>query len=188
MIAGTPVLDIKPYIPEYDSPHTRMDSEPYDPNTDQPQTVSQDETTDILTDSETDDQSDSKRKRTNDDDLGSKSEADCPVTDSCRAQFPLHKDLHKVLEEVKAYVTQGDLYQLSCASQDQVSDSSKTKPSESTMDHPHYGEEAYSTIAGWIREPPVGSLEVRFTPQAERQLTEFLPAHLSGKTNLSYAL
>lgn len=39
---------------------------------------------------------------------------------------------------------------------------------------PCYGEEAYSTIAGWIREPPVTSLEVRFTPHAERELGEFL--------------
>uniref|UniRef100_A0A8C4GPG1 tRNA methyltransferase O n=1 Tax=Dicentrarchus labrax TaxID=13489 RepID=A0A8C4GPG1_DICLA len=46
MIAGTPVLDIKPYIPEYDSPHTRMgtDSEPYDSNTDQPQATTEAET------------------------------------------------------------------------------------------------------------------------------------------------
>lgn len=188
MIAGTPVLDIKPYIPEYDSPHTRM---VMDSNTDQPQatTVSLDETTDILNlhkDSETDAQSHLKRQRTDEDESGSLPSGDIPAADSSRvsAQF----SLHSVLEEVKAYVTQGDLCQLSCEGEDQVSDSPKTKPPESTVDHPCYGEEAYSTIAGWIREPPVGSLEVRFTPHAERELADFLPTHLSGKPNLQYAL
>lgn len=187
MIAGTPVLDIKPYIPEYDSPHTRM-------GTDQPQapTVSLNETTDALNphrDSETDAQSDLKSEKADDDDLGSplskdKCEADIPVTDTCgvRAQYSLPKDLHKVLEDAKAYVTQGDLFQLACESEDQVSP--KTKPLELKVDHPCYGEEASSTIAAWIREPPVGSLEVRFTPRAERELAEFLPAHQSGKPNL----
>ncbi|TDH16454.1 hypothetical protein EPR50_G00018440 [Perca flavescens] len=195
MIAGTPVLDIKPFIPEYDSPHTRVGSEPHDSNTDQPQatTVALNETTDILNlHKDSDAQSDLKSKRTDDDnddgDLESpqsrdKSECDIPVTDSPQsvsAQFSLPKDLHAVLEEVKAYVSQRDLCQLSCESEDQVSDSSKTKPPESMVNHPCYGEEAYSTIAGWIKEPPVGSLEVRFTPQAEKELADFLPTHLSG--------
>ncbi|XP_035516746.1 tRNA (adenine(37)-N6)-methyltransferase [Morone saxatilis] len=187
MIAGTPVLDIKPYIPEYDSPHTRMgtDSEPYDLNTDQQQatTVSLNETTDTLNlrKEEKDSQSDLKSETTDVDDLGSLL-PDIPATDSSRgsAQFSLPKDFHNVLEDVRAYVTQGDVRQVSCESEDQVSDSPKTKPQESMVDHPCYGEEAYSTIAGWIREPPVGSLEVRITPHAQRQLGEFLPPHLSG--------
>ncbi|XP_054460796.1 tRNA (adenine(37)-N6)-methyltransferase [Anoplopoma fimbria] len=173
MIAGTPVLDIKPYIPEYDNPHSRMSS---------------DETTDIVNpQKDSYDQSGLKRERSGDDDDNflsrDKSEADTPVTDSSQsvsAQFSLHKDLHDVLEEVKAYVTQRDLCQLSCAGEDQVSVSPKTKPPDATVDRPCYGEEAYSAIAGWIREPPVSSLEVRFTPQAERELADFLPSHLSG--------
>ncbi len=188
MIAGTPVLDIKPYIPEYDSPHTRMGM---DSNADQPQatTASLDETTDILNlhkDSETDAQLHQKRRRTDEEEEDVS--GDVPAADSSRvrAQF----SLHSVLEEVKAYVTQGDLRQLSCESEGQsVSDSPKTKPAESTVDHhPRYGEEAYSSIAGWIREPPVGSLEVRFTPHAEKELAEFLPTHPSGKPDSQCAL
>lgn len=177
MIAGTPVLDIKPYIPEYDSPHTRIDSEPPDPNSDQPQatTVSPNETTDILNLHK---DSDVISERPDDD----ASETEIPLADSSgvSAQLSLPKDLHSVLEDVKHYVTQGDLCQLSCESKDQLSDSPKTKLQESTVDHPRYGEEARSTIAGWIREPPVGSLDVRFTPHAERELAEFLPSHLPG--------
>ncbi|XP_070683912.1 tRNA (adenine(37)-N6)-methyltransferase [Pempheris klunzingeri] len=185
MIAGTPVLDIKPYIPEYDSPHTRMGS-------DQPQapTVSFNETTDTLNlqkDSETDAQSKLKNEKNDDRDTGSllsrdQSQPDIPVTDSSggSAQFSLPKELQSVLEDVKAYVTQSDLRQLSCESEDKLPP--KTTPPESEVDHPCYGQEAHSTIAGWIREPPVGSLEVRFTPCAEKELAEFLPAHLSGSS------
>ncbi|XP_026216651.1 tRNA (adenine(37)-N6)-methyltransferase [Anabas testudineus] len=186
MIDGTPVLDIKPYISEYDSPHTRvvMDSEPSDSNTDEPNATTE-EGSDILNPhnvSETDVQLTVKRQRT-DDNVGSlfirdTCEADAPVTDSSRvsAQCSLSKDLYSVLEEVTAYVSQGDPGQ----SEDQVSFSPKTKPPELKVDRPCYGEDAYSTIAGWIRDPPVGSLDVRFTPHAERELAEFLPAHLSG--------
>uniref|UniRef100_UPI0037E8DD59 tRNA (adenine(37)-N6)-methyltransferase n=1 Tax=Semicossyphus pulcher TaxID=241346 RepID=UPI0037E8DD59 len=176
MIDGTPVLDIKPYIPEYDSPHTRRDSEPYDLKTDQPQktAVSLNETTEILNCHEDSTETDALRRE--------KSEADIPLADSSRVsvQCSFPKDLHSVLEEVKTFVTQGELCQLSCESKDCVSVSPKTKPTELTVDRPCYGEETYSTIAGWIREPPVGSLKVRFTTLAERELAEFLPAHFSG--------
>lgn len=190
MIDGTPVLDIKPYIPEYDSPHTRvvMDSEPYDSNTKQPSAATEEESNvlNLHKISETDVQSNVKRQRT-DDNAGSllsrdTSEAvlEVPLADSSRvsAKFSPSKDLYNVLEEVKAYVSQDDPGQ----SKDQVSFSPKTKPPQLKVDRPCYGEEAYSTIAGWIREPPVGSLEVRFTPHAERELADFLPAHLSGKS------
>lgn len=189
MIAGTPVLDIKPYIPEYDSPHARMNmsSEPHDSSTERPQTTTGtlNETTDKLNahqDSEMGDQSDLESGRTDDDDCGSLLSRDPSEVDSSRvtAQFSLPKHLSDALEDVKAYVTQRDLCQVRSESEDQVSLSLKTKPAESTVEHPRYGEESYSTIAGWIREPPVGSLEVRFTPHAQRELAEFLPTHLSG--------
>ncbi|XP_042341379.1 tRNA (adenine(37)-N6)-methyltransferase [Plectropomus leopardus] len=189
MIAGTPVLDVKPYIPEYDSPNSRMAS---DSNTEQPRvtTVSLNDKIDILIPHKDSEDESGLKSGIIDDDVSEgsvlsrdKSEADNAVTisaPSVSAQSPLHKDLHSIMEEVKAYVTQGDLCQLSCESENQVSASPKTKPPESTVDHPCYGEEVYSTIAGWIREPPVGSLEVRFTPQAERELADFLPSRLSG--------
>ncbi|KAM7419390.1 hypothetical protein PAMA_016494 [Pampus argenteus] len=173
MIAGTPVLDIKPYIPEYDSPHTRvaMDAEPYESNTHQlmASTVSLSEP------KETDAQSNLKGDRT-DDDFGSQlSEYSSGVC----TQFFLPKDLHNVLDEVRGYVSQSDQI---VSERKQVLDLPKAKPPESSMDRPCYGEETYSTIAGWIREPPVASLQVRFTPHAERELAEFLPTHLSGSS------
>ncbi|KAF3687772.1 tRNA (adenine(37)-N6)-methyltransferase [Channa argus] len=185
MIDGTPVLDIKPYIPEYDSPCTRVsiDSEACDPNTDQPNAAADEEFNILNLYKEKGTESNVKRQRT--DVVGSlvprnASEADAPVTDSSRVQFSLSKDLYNVLEEVKTYVTQNEL----CQSEDQVSESPKTMPPpEPTVDHPCYGEEAYSTIAGWITDPPVASLDVRFTSHAERELAEFLPTHHSGPSD-----
>ncbi|KAI4832707.1 tRNA (adenine(37)-N6)-methyltransferase [Pseudochaenichthys georgianus] len=171
MIAGTPVLDIKPYIPDYDSPHSRLDKEHCDP----------------ITDQKTDAQSDLESDKNDNEALVSllskdKPEAGIPVRDSSKsvsAQLPLHKNIHQMLDEVRADVTQGEL-QLSCASEDQVSHSPKTKAPECNVDYPCYGEKADITIAGWIREPPVSSLQVRFTPQAQKELADFLPTHLSG--------
>ncbi|XP_074554895.1 tRNA (adenine(37)-N6)-methyltransferase [Halichoeres trimaculatus] len=202
MIAGTPVLDIKPYIPEYDSPQTRMvmKSEPNDSNTNQLHStaVPHNEMTDILNlheNMEIITQSGSKCERTDgddvDDDDNLKIVPSREKLETCStyeystgsvAQFSLPKDFHSVLGEVKSFVTQGVISQQSHETGDHVLEFQKTKPMEPTLDNPCYGEKAYSTIAGWIREPPAGSLDVRFTPHAERELAEFLPAHLSGPT------
>lgn len=180
MIAGTPVLDIKPYIPEYDSPSTRRGTELCDSKTEQPpeRTVSLDEKTDDSDLQKDSDLSDIKTQRPGDivmKNLSSRgnTEADVPVTKSSQTL----EHLHDVLKDVKAYVAQRDLQV-----EEQVSNSPKTESVEPGLDPPRYGEETYSTIAGWIREPPVSSLEVRFTPHAERELARFLPAHPSSKT------
>ncbi|XP_034458671.1 tRNA (adenine(37)-N6)-methyltransferase isoform X2 [Hippoglossus hippoglossus] len=180
MIAGTPVLDIKPYIPAYDSPQTRTRMEPYDVNTHQSDASSVEESniSNLPNTPDTDTQSDLRGERS-DCDLEhqvseDKREADVPLTDSSRVSSQF--SLHRVLEEVKAYLSQDDF----CQSEEQVSDSSVKKPSESTVDRPCYGEEVYSTIADWISAPPVATLEVHFTPRAERELAEFLPSHVSG--------
>ncbi|KAM3623617.1 uncharacterized protein V6R79_013279 [Siganus canaliculatus] len=185
MISGTPVLDIKPYIPEYDSPHTRMSSDfvNCDLNTAGQQTTSN-ETADVLN-HPADSYSELSSERTDyHDDFGcvlssEASEADNPLSHSSEVSppfsFPQH--LRSVVDEAQTYVSQAfELHQC----EGKVSDSTKTRPTELMVAHPCYGEKAYSTIAGWIRQPPVGSLDVRFTPNAERELAEFLPTHQSG--------
>lgn len=184
MIAGTPVLDIKPYIPEYDSPSMRRGTELCDSKTEQPPetTVSLDGKTDDSDLQKDSDLSDIKTQRPGDivmKNLSSRGnpEADVPVTKSSQTL----KHLHNVLTDVKAYVAQHDVQV-----EEQVSNSPKTESVGPGLDPPRYGEETYSTIAGWIREPPVSSLEVRFTPHAERELARFLPTHLSSKTQLQF--
>ncbi|XP_030594301.1 tRNA (adenine(37)-N6)-methyltransferase [Archocentrus centrarchus] len=190
MIAGTPVLDIKPYIPEYDSPDTRgsTNSEPYDSDADQSSatSVSLNETnlSKLPEESDIDVQLTTVDQRADNADVGNllseeKNDADSTSSSHVSAQFSLSKKLSNVLEEVKAYVNQDDMFLTSSESKNQVSDSPKTKPPLLEADHPCYGEEAYTTIAGWIREPPVASLHVRFSPHAERELAEFIPTHLS---------
>lgn len=181
MIAGTPVLDIKPYIPQYDSPITRKGFELNSSNTEQAYdtTASLDEKDDV-----SDDQNVSETSNTVNHEPGNvfledyspreKLEAEVMVTES---SHPL-THLHSLLKDVKAYVAQHD-FQV----EEKVSSSPGTKPVELGLAPPHYGEETYSTIASWIREPPVSSLEVRFTPHAERELAQFLPTDPASETN-----
>ncbi|XP_024265630.2 tRNA (adenine(37)-N6)-methyltransferase [Oncorhynchus tshawytscha] len=201
MIAGTPVLDIKPYISDYDSPHSRvdMDTDTYDCGV-QPESTSvpsEDGTTSVETlhsDSvassscTVDPQLDLgvERRDSHSTDpriLHSKDKSKvhiCHPGDASSSYAPKYpgKDITTVLGELKAYISEGhDPFTLgSSVGTSQASDGPKAKPLEPVEDsaRPCYGEEAYSTIAGWIREPPVTSLEVRFTPHAERELGEFL--------------
>ncbi|KAM4749743.1 tRNA (adenine(37)-N6)-methyltransferase [Anableps anableps] len=166
MIAGTPVLDIKPYIPEYDSLNTRtgLESNP-----------------DLLTASEKEKASilslDQEDKRPDDEDkdgilhLRGKSES--------QTQFFLPKETVSLLKEVESYVNKDDPSPPDCKGENRVSDCGKTEPPALTTDWPCYGGDSSTTIASWIREPPVSSLDVRFTPHAQQQLEAFLPAHLT---------
>ncbi|KAL2098274.1 hypothetical protein ACEWY4_007481 [Coilia grayii] len=157
MIMGTPVLDIKPYIPYYDCPHTRLDP--------------------VVKDW----------------DLPSEDESDCQVTGPTTAGFldsggstPCQVSprsdglgaLGQVLSELKDYIQQGELTKGRPA-EDGAVESKHSKldfagPQGELVGKPHFGDESYSTIASWIRQPPVSTLEVRFTPHAERELKEFV--------------
>lgn len=190
MIAGTPVLDIKPYIPEYDSPDTRMNTEAQrrDFNADQSDATHVPlnlKRSNLNPDADLDADAEFNVKRIDDEGnplLKDNSGTDMSLTNASKVGDQLFpsSDLCSVLEDIEAFVNQENISQPCCESEYQVSKTEETKPAV-TMDAPCYGEEFYTTIAGWIREPPVASLDVRFTPHAERQLAEFLPAHQSGK-------
>ncbi|XP_056136732.1 tRNA (adenine(37)-N6)-methyltransferase [Lampris incognitus] len=204
MITGTPVMDIKPYIPEYDSPQSRvgMHLGPYESDQCEVAAASLDEVSNVLQlpkDSESPAHAqlnlDFQRmdSGSNDDptnlfcrdesktDLSSTDAALCSTLPSVDTP-PLLQDLHTVLEEAKTFVTQSDLFQLSPEEEGETSSASDPKLPESMEDSPGpcYGEEAYSIIAKWVREPPVANLEVRFTPHAKMELERFLPQHTSG--------
>ncbi|XP_054875806.1 tRNA (adenine(37)-N6)-methyltransferase [Poeciliopsis prolifica] len=167
MIAGTPVLDIKPYIPEYDSLNTRkrLESNP-----------------DLQTEEkEVNISSFHQEDKTDDDDeilhLKQKSELGVCLTPPQTQVFP--KEAASLLKEVESYVNEADLTPPDCEDKNKVSDCGKTEPAAEIVDRPSYGSDSSTTIADWIREPPVSSLDVRFTPQAQKQLDAFLPAHSS---------
>lgn len=182
MIDGTPVLDIKPYIPDYDFPHTRKGPDPHLHDL-LPSSVSvnQKSDTETLSDSESKEGGDEKME-----DLFTECvSADDPVSSEAALQFSANKRITNMLEDVKIYLNQSNSCQVGHDSEDKVSVPPKTELLESTVSRVSFGEKTYSTVAGWIRAPPVGSLEVRFTPCAEKELAEFLPSHPAGQSNFT---
>lgn len=183
MIAGTPVLDIKPFIPDYDSPKTRTCMDLADCDTNKTETVSVESNISNIC-NDFDPPSNSRDKTTCFDNWECQlpqdgSEVENPLINppDLLTNSAVPEDIHSALQEVKVYVKQLEMQQ----SHSQALDSPLSKALALSADRPSFGEEVYSTIAGWIREPPVGRLEVRFTPHAERELAGFLPATQPGK-------
>uniref|UniRef100_H3D0D8 tRNA methyltransferase O n=1 Tax=Tetraodon nigroviridis TaxID=99883 RepID=H3D0D8_TETNG len=175
MIDGTPVLDIKPYIPDYDSPHTRKGSDPHLHDL-LPSSVSVNQKPDAETPSDFESE---KCDEKMEDLFTEHVSADGPVSSEAAPQFSLTNRITNVLDDVKIYLNQSNTCHVGHDSENEVSPP-KTEPLESAVGHVSFGEEACSTIAGWIRAPPVSSLDVRFTPLAEKELAEFLPSPLAG--------
>ncbi|KAF7223593.1 tRNA (adenine(37)-N6)-methyltransferase [Nothobranchius furzeri] len=173
MIDGTPVLDIKPFIPEYDSPEVRINPNPQPSDS---QTEPLNKETNVLDLNEDSDKEDDEDRNVVGDGrslrLQNQSETDVSFTNSA-------SELCRVLEEVKTFVAQDDMSHHDSKCKKQVSECKNAKRSSRTSDNLCYGEQDRAAIASWIRDPPVSCLDVRFTPHAEEQLAQFLPAHLS---------
>ncbi|XP_053713799.1 tRNA (adenine(37)-N6)-methyltransferase isoform X1 [Synchiropus splendidus] len=167
MIAGTPVLDIKPYIPEYDSPHARaiLDVDPCQLNIEGAGQTSQ---------SHLCNNDDSEPKEGTSD--GQTGEVIPQNLSETVPQSSQSEDLLTVLEEVKDYLNQREPPLLGPKSKLQrVSEPERSAEALQSEEPLRFREEDYSTIASWIREPPVSSLEVRFTPHSQEQLAQFIP-------------
>ncbi|RVE76152.1 hypothetical protein OJAV_G00005630 [Oryzias javanicus] len=180
MIAGTPVLDIKPYIPDYDCPDVRISLESQEKDLDQTIAAPADLNAErIPLNSDEEEEMNAPLNVTRmggeDEEVHLSKDKICEADSSQPShQVSAPKLLQNVLEEAEAFVTQNNICQASCESKKQ--NSATSKPAALSTERPYFGVEA----ARWIREPPVASLDVRFTPQAESQLAEFLPAHPSG--------
>ncbi|KAL7878159.1 hypothetical protein SRHO_G00048020 [Serrasalmus rhombeus] len=151
LIAGTPVLDIKPYIPDYDSPsaQTNMNVQ-YEP---------------------TEDAGDSETEAEPEGD--SSSELDPKMRFSASGGLSEHSGsvFSEVLAEVRDYLQQGAL----CVETLADRRPSEPEPESQRASRLCYGADSYSSVAAWIRNPPVAELSVRFTPTAEEELREFQP-------------
>ncbi|XP_076150891.1 tRNA (adenine(37)-N6)-methyltransferase [Alosa pseudoharengus] len=166
MIMGTPVLDIKPYIPDYDCPHMRLHPEECD----------------LPSGEEAEDESECPRMDGTSPfgpsagtlDTKESSSTFCPASSNSDDLTPLGA----VLSEVKDYLHQGEFSSSRPAevraAEAEPSDTALSGPHKELETRLHFGEESYSTIASWIRQPPVSMLEVRFTQHAERELKEFM--------------
>ncbi|XP_076830058.1 tRNA (adenine(37)-N6)-methyltransferase [Brachyhypopomus gauderio] len=159
LIAGTPVLDIKPYIPEYDSPLTRLNVD----------TCYQQAGASMM--------SDASHTLEEDPEEECASSSQAMATEPSGSETSGPSDFSKVLAEVKDYLQQGELFAESAAERRPADAAvvTSTEPEKDVASRVSYGPEAYSRIADWIRDPPVGTLSVRFTSTAERELTQFGP-------------
>ncbi|XP_041119771.1 tRNA (adenine(37)-N6)-methyltransferase isoform X2 [Polyodon spathula] len=213
MIQGTPVLDIKPYIPDYDSPKGRRN--PLDTvesaNQDQAEPMA------VVNDSEkkntmkrdvlsgnlaipkiTVGHTEEEKFLTNTNfesqiTVLSDKNASCDSEVDAIYQTKNEQKMLSALAEVKSYVNQSDAFseatvenaaiQSYCA----TADPCKDEPNKFN-EHVVYDEASKTTIASWIRSSPVTSLEVRFTPHAERDLNAFEPLYQAelGKPNFRY--
>ncbi|KAI1887476.1 hypothetical protein AGOR_G00190710 [Albula goreensis] len=200
MITGTPVLDIKPYIPEYDSPsvragmgsticpemggsipvsHTEMEDPP---------SVSCMETVDSPTVSlpgsvvlEEKWSLDSKEQRPV---LLEENSSLCVLSAGDHmGHAPQADTVVATLSEIKRYISESDVVAQRAGAEDgtALSDCSKAELCESqgvqagARAELCFDEASLSQVASWIREPPISSLSVRFTPHAQRHLDCFQP-------------
>ncbi|XP_056121123.1 tRNA (adenine(37)-N6)-methyltransferase [Rhinichthys klamathensis goyatoka] len=170
IIAGTPVLDIKPYIPDYDSPKTRTD----DTNSKYKQTSSFTDPMDLDEEPDT--------LETSSEPSSELSLCPAAASDFSFSERSGSSEVTDVLEEVKNYLRQQQLFP---ENQDKNTDtpegtSAGTNPlSSSSL---RFGHEDYSTIAAWVRAPPISNLNVRFTANADKELKEFLPCDSTDST------
>ncbi|KAI4903736.1 hypothetical protein NFI96_005127 [Prochilodus magdalenae] len=155
LIAGTPVLDIKPYIPDYDSPATQTNIN-----------VRYEQTDDTV-DSETEAEPEGLQN------LGySSSGLDSDMFPaSVGLSEPFDSAFSKTLADVREYLQQGEQC-VETLTNRKLTDPDTQRDGASRL---CYGADSYSSIADWIRNPPVAKLSVRFTPTAEKELKEFQP-------------
>lgn len=176
VIAGTPVLDIKPYIPDYDSPKTRIeDISEYrqTPSYTDPQMTQLRDLDEELDTSEMSSELSSEVRV-------------CPgsTSDFSQSEQPGSSGETDVLAEVKNYLKQQHVFA------ENPTEDKNTDTSEWTSDNTmfltssslKFGCDDYSAIAAWVRSPPISKLDVRFTVNAEKELKEFVPSDSTDGT------
>ncbi|KAL4640453.1 tRNA (adenine(37)-N6)-methyltransferase isoform X1 [Arapaima gigas] len=190
IISGTPVLDIKPYIPDYDCPQSRggLNEEEclsdtmtegfviashemagsLDKELGQHTHGDMEQEEELLVNSDTDVVPS----------MLSPKMCDSKLTDA--PEVAEGGSISSLLKEIENYISWShDFTQGAVEGNGEVTDCQNAKAPAVQRLRPStemwYGEESYSTIASWIRDPPVNSLAVRFTQHAEKELGEFQP-------------
>ncbi|XP_056620154.1 tRNA (adenine(37)-N6)-methyltransferase [Triplophysa dalaica] len=173
IITGTPVLDIKPYISDYDSPTTRTD---YTSKTSSFTDLQMAE--DMELDEETDAILETSYKHFKE--LSQETSISCPASASGFSQSRSEcRGVNDVLAEVKDYLEHSHVFCEQTA-EDKNTDApecSLAGPTPISLSRLSFGHELHSTIAAWVRAPPISNLDVRFTVNAEKDLKEFVPCN-----------
>ncbi|NP_001089297.1 uncharacterized protein LOC734345 [Xenopus laevis] len=193
IIHGTPVVDIKPYIPEYDSPQPTIPFEdvqrksPYkqdeSPNCALSETYTETEEKSTRPDQPTSDHSphspdseqhipDNPSKITDIPKETSKLE-DQNLKRTEKMPFPIFEDQYPREPECEK------------ATKDDLLTFTQEKASKSTAanNNCRTGE---SFVPTWVRDAPVAILKVRFTPHAEKELMQFKAPNSTGEPSFRY--
>ncbi|XP_072039106.1 tRNA (adenine(37)-N6)-methyltransferase-like [Amphiura filiformis] len=179
IIDGTPVLDIKPYVPAYDNPENVLNPDKkifrYRSNLGEDLTGGKDIESHVETEQ------------------GDVSKADMHTSTDCS------------VEEDKIGRTKADCKDISHkfdnrgASPGAISNELSTSPAGNTSHQPQDSSQSLNSgeekdrsevevkVADWIQNPPICKLKVQFTEKAERQLAAFRPVS-SEETNPDYTL
>ncbi|XP_068090427.1 tRNA (adenine(37)-N6)-methyltransferase isoform X2 [Hyperolius riggenbachi] len=187
MIQGTPVIDIKPYIAEYDSPQ-----QPALPIVELPQ--EDDNQMEKSIDGSEEQQEQSPKHFNNichntEDIPEDKSE----ISGSHTEILDDHKENAALKTDDRLSLLTEDSYFLQNYSSKQPKESLNTQNlSEKIMSHISTGRKAEECTAGesvvppWVKESPVASLKVRFTSHAESELRQFQAPGDSGEPSFRY--
>ncbi|MEE6510532.1 hypothetical protein FKM82_030414, partial [Ascaphus truei] len=190
MIQGTPVLDIKPYISEYDSPQPALSSvkglqeneKQYDAKVDLGFAMS-----------ERDNESDRLDKRLVQPPIENSLNIDKETSAYLSKRCGFHGEMYRDPEQMASLkmidgpsapggledATQDDSSCQAIAAitaERQRSKSNRqevTSPNGNEDQHKEQNNSADSCVPSWVRDAPVVSLKVRFTPHAEMELRQF---------------
>ncbi|XP_073405820.1 tRNA (adenine(37)-N6)-methyltransferase isoform X1 [Dendrobates tinctorius] len=184
MIQGTPVIDIKPYIAEYDSPRS---------------TVSP---TEYLQEDDGDDSS--AVLQTNGSEQQQKTSAQAEnrsllrMDDTSVDKYTISGAKHEIVKEIAIETADEPLFAASSqqpiSPKQLVEDIKTLKPSE---DLPYDGSASLSStkykpstcdsfVPKWVTDSPVPNLTVRFTPHSERELRRFKSPYELGEPSFRF--
>ncbi|XP_066535434.1 tRNA (adenine(37)-N6)-methyltransferase [Hoplias malabaricus] len=153
LITGTPVLDIKPYIPDYDSPSSGIHTDTRYSHTE--------ETEDSEPEPEPEPEPEEPQR----------SESLSPSSELSPEPSRSDSSFDKTVLALREFLQQGAL----CAEGSTETQLTEREPEREWDSRLCFGADSYSNIAAWIRNPPVSELNVRFTSTAEREMREFQP-------------
>ncbi|CAH6790360.1 tRNA (adenine(37)-N6)-methyltransferase [Phodopus roborovskii] len=205
MIHGTPVLDIKPYIADYDSPRSEepLEDLSVQNNHHQLKPASQsDGTTDSYDQQLLSGCGKAQHSLSTEDKLKRLEENSQKSRDSTESQHTLPEDRERTMDlnlesssmgmaeeqrgpqDLKSFLDEGTdrSRNVECASVLQGSSTENRSPScrARTADRV-----SYSVIPTWVKEAPAASLQVRFTPHAELDLRKLSPGG-AGQVSFRY--
>ncbi|KAG9486603.1 hypothetical protein GDO78_006791 [Eleutherodactylus coqui] len=190
MIQGTPVLDIKPYIADYDSPQPTVSPKAY--------------LQDMQEDGEDVSNAELQANHSAEDDDGPSMDTDdrsadkwdlpgirCEILDNMEQEVVLETNEPSLVEDtcsLQGISSKQSLEDINTRKQSQDLSCDGTASFHETKDRPssHRPSSRDSFVPKWVADSAVPSLSVRFTPHSERELRQFKPSCELGKPSFRF--